>query len=147
MSFIDFTQGLADLTVEDTSAQTASKRQVSLKKVIKQHLEQLLNARRPYFQPNLDLPLMQYGLPDLSQFNPHSDEDCAILSQSIQKTIALFEPRLKDVEAEILENEDDEPGVISLRLSGQLNQGQEEPVEFISWLNPNTYEMFLEEVA
>jgi type VI secretion system protein ImpF len=74
----------------------------ALKDAIRRDLEWLLNTR----QTPLELPkscaelrkcVFNYGLPDLTSFTLHSQADEAYLLDLLQRTIAIFEPRLLQV--------------------------------------------------
>lgn len=75
------------------------------------HLEGLLNARRnPLGVEKLSHappPLLgNYGLPDLSEFNPKSATDRKSLQAFIRQVIELYEPRLKNVKVEVIDPAD-----------------------------------------
>lgn len=119
----------------------------SLKLILKQDLQQLLNTRRPYLPAAQNFSLADYGLPDLSQFNPNAERDCEALRQAIQATIHQFEPRLQDVSVSLLETEDNEPFKISLKITGHLAIPSQPYIEFISALNPATHQLQLEAIS
>ena len=54
----------------------------------------------------LESSLLNYGIPDFSQFNPESDSDRKKLKIIIENLIAKFEPRLHKVNVEVLKNSD-----------------------------------------
>jgi type VI secretion system protein ImpF len=73
-----------------------------LRASVRRDLEWLLNSRRIAVPPSPDLAQVNasvyiYGLPDLSNVSLANYGDQAKLLVAIQKTIALFEPRLSDV--------------------------------------------------
>ena len=67
---------------------------------IKRDVEWLLNSRRPFIE-SLDSykeassSVLNYGLPDLSQFSGTEDAPTA-LALSIAQTLRTFEPRIRD---------------------------------------------------
>ena len=74
----------------------------SLKDALRRDLEWLLNTRRtpidiPKQFEELRKSVFNYGLPDLSSMSIHSQSDEAFLLGVLEKTIALFEPRLAEV--------------------------------------------------
>lgn len=69
-------------------------------------LEGLLNTRRDALTeiegwPELDKSVLAYGLPDFSNLSATSETDRAKIRGSIEKTIALFEPRLHQVQVHL----------------------------------------------
>jgi type VI secretion system protein ImpF len=73
-----------------------------LKAAVRRDLEWLLNTRRVADEPGEDLVEVQrsvyvYGLPDVSSVSLARFEDQQELLAAIQKSIAYFEPRLREV--------------------------------------------------
>jgi type VI secretion system protein ImpF len=69
-------------------------------------LEELLNTRQSYTRlldefPEVQNSLLAYGLPDLTSFNAITDEQRREIGRVLEAVIARFEPRLKDVCAEV----------------------------------------------
>ncbi len=70
---------------------------------IKEDIQNLLNTRRCLDEdyrclvPNL----LQYGLPDFSQFRPESEADQQELADEVENTIKQFEPRLQAVSVKL----------------------------------------------
>lgn len=71
-------------------------------------LEELLNTRQTY----RDLPenlkevrdsIMSYGLPDIMSLDSVSSYEQAQIGRAIQRVIERFEPRLKDVQVQLLD--------------------------------------------
>lgn len=115
-----------------------------LKERLKQDLQQLLNMRRPYLPTTKNFTLSEYGLPELSQFNPKAEADREALRQAIQITITQYEPRIRDVSVSLLKIESSDPFLLSLKITGHLTIGNQPLVEFISCLNPATQQLQLE---
>jgi type VI secretion system protein ImpF len=79
-----------------------------LKAALRRDLEWLLNSRRnPYAAPDtmaeLSQSLYNYGLPDFSALSVNSPNDRQRLLVEIERTVALFEPRLRSVRVELVE--------------------------------------------
>lgn len=83
----------------------ATSRQLSvraLRSAVRRDIEWLLNTRSVAFPPPEELPEVRnsvyaYGLTDLSSFSGDDPEDRNRLLRSIEKTLAIFEPRLGSV--------------------------------------------------
>jgi len=92
-----------------------------LKAALRRDLEWLLNSRRnpdaaPAALAELSQSLYNYGLPDFSSasFNSAKDRDWLLLE--VEQTVALFEPRLKDVRVTFIET----PSVTNRTLHFQI---------------------------
>ncbi|HYN21586.1 MAG TPA: type VI secretion system baseplate subunit TssE [Thermoanaerobaculia bacterium] len=71
-----------------------------LQESVRRELERLLNTRCPLPAHRLtDRPrsVIDYGLPELSGFSPHSFEDRERLAGLIRRAVEAFEPRLFEV--------------------------------------------------
>ena len=73
---------------------------------VSRDLENLLNARRhilvtPAVYTELNNSLFRYGLPDFTSKNPATVSARSQLRLEIEKTIARFEPRLKNVSVQM----------------------------------------------
>jgi len=75
-----------------------------LRAVVASALESLLNTRcaltwaeAEALEPR-ERTVIDYGVPDLSAMDPASPVDCARLAAVIARTVAAFEPRLRDVQ-------------------------------------------------
>jgi type VI secretion system protein ImpF len=87
-------------------ARSASVR--GLKAALRRDLEWLLNTRRnPYAAPDtmaeLSQSLYNYGLPDFSALSSDSPKDRQKLLAEIERTVALFEPRLRNIRVALIE--------------------------------------------
>lgn len=77
---------------------------------LRRDLDWLLNTRRtairvPEGLDELRRSVFWYGLPDLSSLSHDSPEDRVALLRSIERAIALFEPRLADVRVSLVEDD------------------------------------------
>lgn len=119
--------------------------ELQLKLQIAQHLQQLLNTRRAYLPRAQAIGLGQYGLPDLTQYNPHAEEDKAALCEAVQTVIEQFEPRICAVSVALLESDQElQPFMLPLKISAFLRTLSREPIEFISLLNQATQQLKIE---
>ena len=79
-----------------------------LRLAVRRDLEWLLNTRRnPDAAPDSMVELSQsvynYGLPDFSAVSLNSPKDRDWLLIEVERTVALFEPRLRDIRVTLLE--------------------------------------------
>lgn len=79
-----------------------------LKASVRRDLEWLLNTRRtpdpaPDSMKELSQSLFNYGLPDFSSFSVSSPRDRDYLLLELERALAIFEPRLKDVRVSLVE--------------------------------------------
>jgi len=98
-----------------------------MKTALRRDLEWLLNTRRipepaPESMPGLANSLFNYGLPDFSHASVNSPRDKAWLALEIEKTVALFEPRIRDVRVNVIEEEDANlTRMLKLQIEGMLD--------------------------
>jgi type VI secretion system protein ImpF len=121
------TQSLVDRLIDrdpQTKADPSITRAQSvrqLKAALRRDLEWLLNSRRnpeaaPESMAELSQSLYNYGLPDFSSVSLNSPKDRGRLLLELENTVALFEPRLKDVKVSLVET----PGVNTRMLHFQI---------------------------
>jgi type VI secretion system protein ImpF len=92
-----------------------------LKAALRRDLEWLLNSRRipdaaPESMAELSQSLYNFGLPDFSSMSLNSPKDRNQLLAELENTVALFEPRLKDIKVSLVET----PGVNTRMLHFQI---------------------------
>ena len=95
-----------------------------LKAALRRDLEWLLNTRRnpeaaPETMVELSNSLYNFGLPDFSSASVNTPRDRDWLLVELERTVALFEPRLKDVRVLMQE----QPGIgrsLHLQIEGLL---------------------------
>jgi type VI secretion system protein ImpF len=121
------TQSLVDRLIDrdpKTPADPAITRAQSvrqLKAALRRDLEWLLNSRRnpdaaPESMAELSQSLYNFGLPDFSSMSLNSPKDRSQLLVELENTVALFEPRLKDIKVSLVET----PGVNTRMLHFQI---------------------------
>lgn len=87
-----------------------------LKRSVHRDLESLLNTRRTAQPatdalPELKASLYNYGLPDISSMSRDAHDSRARLLRLVEETISVYEPRLANVRASLVE----EPGAPNRR--------------------------------
>lgn len=90
-----------------------------LKRSILMHLQKMLNSRHGHAPAQPD-----YGIPDLNEFMFSFPESITPMRQAIERSIEKYEPRLKNVKAAWVADEDDPLNIrfeISARVA--LEQG------------------------
>ena len=114
-----------------------------LKAALKRDLENLLNTRcrcggYPREFSELEMSLVNYGIPDFTGSNAGSVEQRTAFLQIIKEAIERFEPRLRHVILTPVE-EDGAPlqRVLQFRVEAMLvTEEEEEPVSFVSTMEP-----------
>jgi type VI secretion system protein ImpF len=96
-----------------------------LKAALRRDLEWLLNTRRnpeaaPESMQELSQSLYNYGLPDFSALSIASPKDRGRLQLELENTIALFEPRLKDVRVTLVEIPSNTSRMLHFQIEGML---------------------------
>jgi type VI secretion system protein ImpF len=79
--------------------------------VVRRDLEDLLNTRQTVTALPRDLVRLRrsihaYGLPDLTSFNPTTPQERQQIAEVLERTLGLYEPRLRDIRATLLATED-----------------------------------------
>lgn len=115
-----------------------------LKESVRTDLENLLNTRWrcmswPPDLDELDLSLVNYGIPDFTGANFAANADREQLRRIIERIVRGFEPRFKQVRVALVENADDEDRTIRFRIDALLfADPAPEQVVFDSQLEPAT---------
>jgi type VI secretion system protein ImpF len=96
-----------------------------LKASLRRDLEWLLNTRRipdaaPESMVQLSHSLYNYGLPDFSALSVSSPRDRDHLLVELESTVALFEPRLKDVRITMVEAQGGYTRILHFQIEGML---------------------------
>jgi type VI secretion system protein ImpF len=149
MSLIDqhgITPSLLDRLTDPQSRGTAARPGYSVKQMIDavhRDLEDLLNTR----QTDVGLPegllevrrsIYNYGLPDLNSLQAITTEQREAIGHLIEKTIALFEPRLQDVRAVLLNPEEMRDTKLKYRIDARLSVDPAPDVAFDTVLELTT---------
>jgi type VI secretion system protein ImpF len=105
-------------------------------------LENLLNTRRHILAPppvysEVNNSLLVFGLPDFTSQNPKNVAVRQQLRQEIERTIARFEPRLRNVTVHV-ETTADNDRSLRFRINGLLIvEPEAEPVTFDTYFDVN----------
>ena len=96
-----------NLASDPSATRAQSVRQ--LKASLRRDLEWLLNTRRndeasAETLAEVTRSLHNYGLPDFTRFSTDSPRDRNQLALEVESTVALFEPRLRDINVTIVES-------------------------------------------
>lgn len=97
-----------------------------IKTAVRRDLEWLLNTRRNPFAAGESLPelaqsLYNYGLPDFSSLSIHSSRDRSQLAAQLERTLQIFEPRLKNVRVNFVETPQGERSrILHFQIEGML---------------------------
>jgi type VI secretion system protein ImpF len=96
-----------------------------LKSALRRDLEWLLNTRRnpaaaPESLAELSQSLFNYGLPDFSALSVSSPKDRQYLLIEIERTIALFEPRLRNIRVVLIEGTGAASRAVRFQIEGSL---------------------------
>lgn len=96
-----------------------------LKAALRRDLEWLLNTRRnplaaPESMTELSQSLYNYGLPDFSALSVNAPKDRQKLLMEIERTVALFEPRLRNVRCMLIEGSGTGARALRFQIEGAL---------------------------
>jgi type VI secretion system protein ImpF len=109
-----------------------------LKASVQRELERLLNTRCSLPLHRLaeaERSVINYGIPDFSSLSAQNADDHALIASIIGKTIAAFEPRLRQVRVEV-QPIDSQEGALWLSIDGVMVIDLfNEPVSFPVLLN------------
>lgn len=133
-----------DVTLQHDTPKSRSQVLRELKQSVRRDLESLLNTRwrcadwPPDFD-QLDLSLVNYGIPDFTGSNMATAANRDHLRRVVERALKTFEPRFKSVQVELLENREREDRVLRFRIDALLYaEPAPEPVTFDSQLEPTS---------
>jgi len=127
----NITQSVVDRLL-DLEPREAVDPQFSRAKMVKEYrlavrrdLQWLLNTRRINESAGADMPVLQkslfnYGLPDFSAYSLTSSNDRNRVTDHIEDTIALFEPRLRDVRVALIAPESGDTRILRFKIEALL---------------------------
>ena len=124
-----------------------------LKQCVRRDLENLLNTRWRCvaWPPNLDemeLSLINYGIPDFTGVNMAAPSERERLRQIIERIVRKFEPRFKSVKIKLLNNADNTDRTFRFRIDALLHaEPAPEPVAFDSQLEPTSSDFSVNDPA
>jgi type VI secretion system protein ImpF len=136
-----------DRLISNTGSETAGYHQVlrELKQSVRRDLENLLNTRWrcKSFPPDyeeLEVSLMNYGIPDLTNANLGVAQNREEFRRIIEKAIRKFEPRFKSVSVHLVPSPDRFDRTMRFRIDAMLHaEPDPEPVTFDSAVEPSTF--------
>jgi type VI secretion system protein ImpF len=132
MSRIDSHQGLMpsllDRLIDPESSGTVARRGYGVEQMteaVRRDLTELLNTRQSHdgLSPEFDelhRSILAYGLPDLTSLSAVTPEERRQIGRLIERIIELFEPRLRDVRATVLDPSDSRERTIRFRVDARL---------------------------
>jgi len=97
----------------------------NLKAALRRDLEWLLNTRRNpeaagESLQELSASLYNYGLPDFSAYSLNSPRDRSQLLSELENCVAIFEPRLKQVQVTLVEAPSSALRILHFQIEGML---------------------------
>ena len=128
----------------DLSHETAQERYLDIRQIkaqVVRDLENLLNTRRHIFDPpdgfkEVSESLFTYGVNDFTSQNPGNISVRKAVKQDIEKVIARFEPRLKNVS--VIVESDSMVNSLRFRINAMLVvEPESEPVSFDTFFDVN----------
>jgi type VI secretion system protein ImpF len=137
---------LIDERPDETRETPRTRTQVlrEMKLCLQRDLENLLNTRRraagwPADLSELELSLVNYGIPDIAGADLGSAENRDQFIRTVSETIRRFEPRFQQVFVRMLDNFDPLDRTLRFRIDALLRaEPAPEPVVFDSSLQPAT---------
>ena len=136
-----------DRLISNTGSENAGYHQVlrELKQSVRRDLENLLNTRwrcksfPPDFE-ELEVSLMNYGIPDLTNANLGVSQNREDFRRIIERAIRRFEPRFKSVNVHLIDSPDRYDRTMRFRIDAMLHaEPDPEPVTFDSAVEPSTF--------
>lgn len=96
-----------------------------LRDSVRRDLESLLNTRFYILDPSddypeLDVSLLNYGLPDLATINIIDVEKRNRFTRKLEETLRVFEPRFKSVKISFLDNSDNTDRTLRFRIDAVI---------------------------
>ncbi|TQV76411.1 type VI secretion system baseplate subunit TssE [Aliikangiella marina] len=123
-----------------------------LRNSVRRDLEKLLNTRYRVVEPpeeleQLELSLLNYGLPDLATVNTLDLQKKNEFTKSLEKLLKDFEPRFKSVNVKFVENQNNADRTLRFSIEATVYADPHpEKIVFDSLLEPVTRIVNVEEV-
>ena len=142
---------LIDLDPTGTSEAPKSRSQVlfELKQSVRRDLQNLLNTRWkcvswPPDYEELELSLINYGIPDFTGVNMGGPEEQKRLIQVVERAVGYFEPRFLRFKIQPADKTHDFDRTLRFKIEGLLRaEPSPEPVSYDTQLNVNSAEFEL----
>jgi type VI secretion system protein ImpF len=127
-SEMGLTPSMLDRLIDPESGGTAWRRGYGVEEMIQsvlRDLENLLNTRQTDVGLAAELPdvhssILGYGLPDLTSLNAITPQQRGQIGRVIEECVGLFEPRLKDVRAILLDPTGKQERNLHFRIEARL---------------------------
>lgn len=129
---------MLDRLTDPDSGGTAAGQGYSLQQVIeavRRDLEDLLNTRQtsvgiPAIYEEVLSSIVAYGLPDMTAINAATPGERASIGRIIEKMVNLYEPRLKDVRANLIESAQRADRLVRFEIHARLDMDPSPEVGF-----------------
>ena len=110
---------------------------------VQRDLEELLNTRQSHIglsaeYKELHNSVYAYGLPDLVSLSAATGEQRQAIGRVLEETVRRFEPRLKDVRAQMIQDTDGKERKVTFHITAQLNVDPAPEVAFDTVLELTT---------
>jgi type VI secretion system protein ImpF len=146
---------ILDRLIDPESGGTASRRGYGpeqMSDVVKRDLEELLNTRQshsglPAEFMELSRSIYAYGLPDLTSLNAITPQNRAEIARVLEAVVAQFEPRLRDIEARLIDVSDSKERTVKFRIAARLDLDPAPEVAFDTILELTTGRYSVEPAA
>lgn len=137
---------IIDRLIDPDSGGTAWRRGYGVEQmvdVVRRDMEDLLNTR----QSSAGLPeefhevihsLIAYGLPDLTSLNAFTPQQREDIGRIIEAVVGLFEPRLKEIRATMIEGSSNKERTVRFRIDAKLRVDPAPEVAFDTILELTT---------
>jgi type VI secretion system protein ImpF len=137
---------LLDRLTDSTSGGTAWRRGYGVEQMVeavRRDLEDLLNTRQTTHGLSTDFPetlgsVIGYGLPDLTTLNSFTTEQRAEIGRLIEAAVARYEPRLKGIQALMIEDGGGIERTVKFRIDARLSVDPAPEVAFDTVLELTT---------
>jgi type VI secretion system protein ImpF len=137
---------IIDRLIDPSSGGTAWRRGYGVEQMVQsvqRDLEDLLNTRQSHVGLSEDYKevhdsIVAYGLPDLNSLNAITAQQRAQIGRAIEKIVARFEPRLKDIKATLVEGGDNKARTVKFRLDARMRVDPAPEVAFDTILELTT---------
>ncbi len=111
--------------------------------VVKRDLEWLLNTRQAFYPSAVHYPdvmrsIVIYGLPDLSSLPAFTTQQRQDICRILETIIELFEPRLQEVRAHLIEEDGGKETILRYRVDARLRLDPAPDVAFETLLELTT---------
>ena len=145
---------LLDRLIDPESDGTASQPGCTVDQMIdsvRRDLEDLLNTHRMVPEvsaefPQVDNSIVTYGLPDLISYQSSKVEVGARVGERIERAIARYEPRLRDVRAKLIDDAEEKQMKLKFEIHATLRVEPSPEVAFVTILKLSTGETSIQKV-